>query len=354
MKKSFLKIALGCAAASLFLTACGDDGSAGLPVVPSSSDDAALSSAVPTSSVTDPGSSATVPASQGTDPLASSSSVALPPESSAGVSPTESSVSGGGYVAGTLEEEIAKDAPFVEASAANGALVPVADLLATVQPDERVIFVLRHARRGSSTGKETPLHMTGVNQAQSLGAAIAAVNATDPIFYAHSDFVRTESTAKNIFAGRGGDTTQFVSTIVQKLAGGGYVKNDSLLDVHAAEDFETNQLKVFASWMYKGLYTDTFNDLTETSVALLTQHILPSFPPEYRIGIMISHDMVVAPLTAYCTKQAVDFKAYENLAQWCGYVQGLAIIIAADGSRKYFPVNGLYGQYAYVDGLTQK
>ena len=173
---------------------------------------------------------------------------------------------------------------------------------------------------------------------------------TDPIFYAHSDFVRTRQTALFIYAGRGGDTTQFVSTIVPKLAGGGYVKNDSLLALHAEEDFATNQLQTFASWMYKGLYTDAFNDLTETSVALLTQHILPAFPPEYRIGIMISHDMVVAPLTAYCTKLAVDFKAYESLKQWCGFAQGLAIVIAADGSRTYYPVNGLYGEYAYLDG----
>ena len=357
MKKSFIRFAIGAAVAStMFLAACGDDGSAGLPVAPASSADPALSSAVPTSSAvtpsqgTDPTSSATTPASQGSDPTSSSATV--PPESSAAT--PESAPSGDGYQAGTLEEEIAKDAPFVEASSANGALTPVADLLATLQPTDRVIFVLRHARRGSSTGKETPLHMTGVNQAQSLGAAIAAVNVTDPIFYAHSGFVRTEQTAMNIFVGRGGDSTQFTSTTVQKLAGGGYVKSDSLLSLHAEEDFETNQLKVFASWMYKGLYTDTFNDLTETSVALLTQHILPAFPKEYRIGIMISHDMVVAPLTAYCTKQAVDFKAYENLKQWCGYVQGLAIVIAADGSRKYFPVNGLYGQYASVDGLTQK
>ena len=65
---------------------------------------------------------------------------------------------------------------------------------------------------------------------------------------------------------------------------------------------------------------------------------------------MISHDMVVAPLTAYCTKLAVDFKAYESLKQWCGFAQGLAIVIAADGSRTYYPVNGLYGEYAYLDG----
>lgn len=344
MKTPFLKVFLGLAVAStVFLAACGDDGSGGLPSAPQSSADVS----VPTSSsdVSVPPSSGIDPVSQAGDPIVySSSAIEVPPESSSET--VEVPPQGGGYTPGTLEEEIAKDAPFVEASAANAELIPIADLLATLQPTERVIFVIRHARRGSGTGRETQLHMTGKNQAQSLGAAIAEVNATDPIFYAHSDFVRTESTAKLIFAGRGGDTTQFVSTIVQKLAGGGYVKNDSLLSLHADEDFGRNQLKVFASWMYRGEYTDTFNDLTETSVALLTQHILPAFPNEYRIGIMISHDMVVAPLTAYLTKLAVNFKADENLKQWCGYVQGVAIIIADDGSRRYVPVSGLYGQYA--------
>lgn len=344
MKTPFLKVLLGAAVAStLFLAACGDDNSAALPSAPASS------------AVVEPTSSAEPPASseQGTEVSSSSSSVAaeVPPESSAG---GDEPSQGGGYTPGTLEEEIAKDAPFVEASAANGTLIPVAELLASIQPTDRVLFVIRHARRGSKTGRESPLHATGVNQAQSLGAAIAAVNATDPIFYAHSGYVRTEQTAMNIFAGRGGDTTQFVSTVVSKLAGGGYVKNDSLLDLHAQEDFGNNQLKVFASWMYKGEYTDTFNDLTQTSVTFLTQYILPAFPPEYRIGVMVSHDMTVAPLLAYCTKLAVNFKAYENLDYWLGYVQGLAIVIAPDGSRTYYPVNGLYGDYAYLDGAINR
>ena len=344
MKKSFQKFILGFAiAAAILFSACDSGNSNGLsPVGPdSSAGNQTLSSSVPTSS-------AVAPESQGANPEVSSSSIAVTPESSTTV--PGSSASNEGYQAGTLEEEIAKDAAFVEASSANGTLIPVADLLASLQSTDRVIFVLRHARRGSGTGRETQLHMTGKDQAASLGAAIACVNMTDPIFYAHSDFVRTRQTALFIYAGRGGDTTQFVSTIVPKLAGGGYVKNDSLLALHAEEDFATNQLQTFASWMYKGLYTDAFNDLTETSVALLTQHILPAFPPEYRIGIMISHDMVVAPLTAYCTKLAVDFKAYESLKQWCGFAQGLAIVIAADGSRTYYPVNGLYGEYAYLDG----
>lgn len=347
MKTPFLKVLLGCAVATMFLTACGDDSSEGLPATPASNAVESSSSAI------DPVSSSDVdPISQaGPDVTVSSSSSDVVPASSETV---ESSPSGDGYVAGTLEEEIAKDAPFVAASAANGTLIPVAELLASVQPTDRVLFVVRHGRRGSGTGKEQKLHATGVNQAQSLGAAIAQVNATDPIFYAHSDYVRTRSTALNIFVGRGGDSTQFQSTIVGKLAGGGYVKDSDLLSQHADEDFEKNQLKVFASWMYQGLYTDTFNDLTETSVTFLTQHILPAFPPEYRIGIMVSHDMTIAPLLVYCTNQAVNFRAYENLDYWLGYIQGLAIVIAQDGSRKYYPVNGLYGEYAYLDGAINR
>ena len=353
MKTPFLKVFLGFAVAStIFLAACGDDGSDGLPSAPQSSADIS----VPTSSsdATVPPSSGVEPVSQAGDPLESSSSAAdvVLPESSSDV--VEVPPQGDGYTPGTLEEEIAKDAPFVDASAVNDTLVPVADLLASLQPTDRVIFVLRHARRGSSTGRETPLHNTGVNQAQSLGAAIAAVNATDPIFYAHSDYVRTQQTAQNIFVGRGGDASQFTSTIVSKLAGGGYVKDSDLLAAHAEEDFETNQIQTFANWMYNGVYTDAFNDLTETSVAFLTQYILPAFPKEYRIGIMISHDMTIAPLVAYCTKLSVNFRAHENLDNWLGYVQGLAIVIAADGSRKYFPVNGLYGQYAYLDGAKNR
>lgn len=342
MKIPYSKI-FGCLAivSGVFLAACGDDSSTGLePVAP------ATSSETPDS----PLSSAVAPASsQSVDPV-SSSSVEVPPASSATEPASSADVqpSGDNYVAGTLEEEIAKDAPFVAASAANGVLLPMDQVYLGLQPTERAIFVLRHARRGSSSAKTTPLHATGVNQSQSLGAMIADGT---PIFYAHSDYVRTRQTAMNIFAGRGGDTTQFVSTIVPKLAGGGYVKDSDLISQYAEADFDKNQLKVYGSWIYEGKYADAYNDLTETSVAFLTQHILPAFPKEYRVGIMISHDMTLAPLIAYCTNKAVNFKAHEDLSQWLGFLQGLAIIIDAEGNRRYVPVNGLYGDYAYLDDL---
>ena len=345
MKKSFVKIAGIIAFVSgIALVACGDDSSDGLPAEPS----------VAPSELTSSESQA-VESSVSENPAVETSSESTPEEPIAPIVAEESSASVetpavGGYVPGTLEEEIAKDAPFVAASAANATLQPLADVYASLQPTERVIFVLRHARRGSSSTQETPLHNTGVVQSQELGAMIADGT---PIFYAHSDYVRTRQTALNIFAGRGGDTTQFVSTVVDKLAGGGYVKDSDLISQYAEADFNKNQLKVFASWMYKEEYSDAFNDLTETSVAFLTQHILPAFPADYRVGIMISHDMTVAPLVAYCAALAVDFKAYESLAQWLGYLQGLAIIIDENGNRRYVPVNGLYGTYAYLDGVNQ-
>ena len=167
MKKSFQRIIPGFAiAAAIFFSACDNGNSNSLsPITPeSSADNPSLSSTVPTSS--------TVPASQ-VGPEVSSSSGAIQPTSS--VTIPGSSASNDGYQAGTLEEEIAKDAAFVEASSANGELIPVVDLLASLKPTDRVIFVLRHARRGSGTGRETQLHDTGKDQSASLGAAIATV-----------------------------------------------------------------------------------------------------------------------------------------------------------------------------------
>ena len=55
----------------------------------------------------------------------------------------------------------------------------------TVAPDEKVVFVVRHAERESGVGHETPLTENGVLQAQSVGLKLASA---DEFVYAHTAY----------------------------------------------------------------------------------------------------------------------------------------------------------------------
>lgn len=52
----------------------------------------------------------------------------------------------------------------------------IEDIYATVQPDERIIFITRHAARGSDTSITGDLSTTGINQCKTLGAKLSNDN----------------------------------------------------------------------------------------------------------------------------------------------------------------------------------
>lgn len=67
----------------------------------------------------------------------------------------------------------------------------IANAFHTVAPDEKVVFVLRHAERESGVGRETPLTENGILQAQSVGQKLVSA---DEFVYAHTAYVRTKET----------------------------------------------------------------------------------------------------------------------------------------------------------------
>ena len=95
-----------------------------------------------------------------------------------------------------------------------------------------------------------------------------------------------------------------------------------------------------SAYTYKGAYADAYYDLEEYSEKYITEVIKPEFSNVKKIGVFISHDMFVVPLTAYFTDKKVNLR-YFDTKQWINYLAGLAIIMGQDGTIRYVPVRGL-------------
>ena len=234
-----------------------------------------------------------------------------------------------------FEEEMARDSLFVEASTDTG-FTPIEDVYHNLASDERVIFLIRHAKRATYTEKETPLIYAGVVQAQTVGGKLAG---DEPFAYAHTDFVRTHDTAENIAIGRGEEFT--TSTVIPELTENWYIKDADKLHVY---DSLYRASAVYSQWAYKNEFSDAFYDLKERCVKALTDLILPNISETARVNIFVSHDMFIGPFIVYCTKGRVNRLRYWETNQWVYYVSGLAIIIKPNGDRRYVPVDGVeYG-----------
>lgn len=237
----------------------------------------------------------------------------------------------------TLDEEIQLDRQYV-AAGNYSEFQSVSNVMNQVQPDQKIVFVLRHAERGDDFSKWGQLTENGKQQSRSLGRKL---NNGVRAFYGSSPFVRTRDTGRYIAMERGdlaegADFTEFAE--LESLGDDWYVK-----DMNQHEQ-DKNQMgggwQLFSKWSFEGGYEQGFYDIGSRSVELITQQLLPSIPSEYRMGIFISHDKVLVPLVAYCTDRKVDMRYWQN-GKWTENLQGLAIIVNEDGSRKYIPVDGL-------------
>lgn len=316
---TLLSRSLICGLFGLALVACSDDSSTSSSI----SDDAKSSSSVEKD---DEGTGAKSSSSEKGDVAKSSSS---------------SKKESGGEVSGeganwkietlSLEEEVARDADFVKESAKYSEFQDLPTIYSNVKDDEKVVFILRHARRTYETSKEGHLHAVGVEQALALGTALKS---KEEFFYGYSEYTRARETAENISVGRG--DAEFNSIEIPALNNNWFIKDSAV--VHA-DGADAN--RVLSEWAYTGSTPEGFYDMTERSVELITQEVLPKIPADARVSVFISHDQLVGTLSIYCSNKLIDLKYYESRQKWINYLQGVAIIVDKSGKRRYVPVNGL-------------
>ena len=208
----------------------------------------------------------------------------------------------------------------------------VGDVLKTVAAGEKVIFILRHAERTDDTGKSGHLTSNGKKQSQTVGEKFKGEN----IYFANSTYTRSYETCENVAAGAG--FTSLVSDTIPDLDGAWFEKDEAKFESYKNSD--GGGWVVTSAYAYKGIYMDAFYPLKSRGEEFITEVVKPRFEKVNKVAVWISHDMLVVPLTVFCTDGKVNLR-YFDTKQWINYLAGVAIIMGVDGSLRYVPVKGL-------------
>ena len=323
---------------------CGDDTSSTIPLAPNTG---AVSSSSADQLQSEPGDTQSSSSENISNPV-SSSSVAdsgVPASSSDANSSTVTSSSDGAIPPGT---------EFYTFETTPGALgiVPDADgfydagdIYKAVPKTSKIAFVLRHSKRSkNNTGKNSPLTPIGIQMAQTLGTKLAGDEA---FYYASTDFVRTRATAENIATGRG-ETDMEVVTWDEGIYGSYFltVPSDTL---DALVSKRGGNPRYIAQYAYGVPYTNEivaatipayFHDFFQRGNQFVNEVVVANMPNWKRVSVLISHDMLVAPLIILVSKRTIDLKIYEETNHWVNYLSGIAVIVDEAGVVTALPVRG--------------
>lgn len=217
----------------------------------------------------------------------------------------------------------------------------IGELYKAVPKTNRIIFVIRHSERNSSLGQESPLAENGKEKALDLGKKLLA---EEPFYYASTDFVRTRETCRLIAEGRGEEN--FDVDIWQGVDGDYFlrVSDDSL------SRFASNRggaWKIISRWAYadstmsENLASNVnalFYDLFERGKQFVEGAVAQGLKKN-RVSVMVSHDVLLEPLTVYATNRSIDLRFYKS-GRWIAYLAGVAIVVGENSQVNLYPVRG--------------
>lgn len=210
----------------------------------------------------------------------------------------------------------------------------IAEVYASLKPDDKAVFIIRHSERTDETGVNGHLTSNGIVYAQNLGKRLASVQKED-FYYGYSGYTRTQETCESIAQGKG--QVNYNLEVHDYLNGAWYVRNPSIADNYINTE---GGWIVFSRYAFLGDYSDAFYNLDIRSEQLLKEEILANMDKMKRVNVMCTHDYLVVPLLAYVTNGHANVRYYEKW-KWVNYLAGVAMIISADGDIRYVPVKGL-------------
>ena len=210
--------------------------------------------------------------------------------------------------------------------------VDIKDVYDGLAAGDKVIFILRHAKRTDDTGKKGHLTDDGKSQSKMVGAKLKG----EDILFANSTYTRSYETCESFAAGAG--VSPFVSDTIAELDGEWFVKDDSKLENY--KNSNDGGWTVTSAYAYKGSFADAFYPLESRNEEFIEQIVKPAFSSVNRVAVWISHDMLVVPLAVACTDKKVNLRYFET-KQWINYLAGVAVIMDSKGNIRYVPVKGL-------------
>ena len=308
---------------------------------PSDSDDTLSSSSIRTSTGVILSSSATIADSSAT---ASSAHSASERTSSAKQTSSSSAHSSSAHhrISSSSISSSSAQAPQPQSSATSITLdadgfATVADVYHSLRENEKAVFIIRHSEREDNVAIETELTAKGVKMAQDLGATLKN---DEEFSYITSGFVRTNETANNISKGRGEAKLPKLITNYD-ITGNWFLKisADSLAQYGTSLGMKGGSVELMAHWAYDGGYSNALYELSPRAEEFMQKVILKNLPKWKRVSIMVSHDILVMPLTVFGSKGKVALKYHEDY-HWINYIAGLTIIIDEQNNLRYIPVKG--------------
>ena len=227
--------------------------------------------------------------------------------------------------------------PAKEISLDENGFATVADVYKSLTADEKAVFIIRHSEREDDVAIETELTANGVKMAQELGATLKS---DEEFSYITSGFVRTNETANNISKGRGEASLPKLITNYD-ITGNWFLKisADSLAQYATKLNMKGSSVELMAHWAYDGGYPDVLHELAPRAEEFMQKVILKNLSKWKRVSIMVSHDILVMPLTVFGSNKKVALKYHEDY-HWINYIAGLAIIIDEQNNLRYVPVKG--------------
>lgn len=237
-----------------------------------------------------------------------------------------------------------RDAYFVEKSNITD-YVDIQEVYEGLKDDERVIFLLRHGKRGqNATSKEDGLTPQGLDSAKFVGSKLKKFK--EPLRLGASEFYRAQKTVIGIAMGRGQDTT--VTDTISALNDDWYMIDRQL--VNQAEQKEGGW-EATSLYAYTGAYSgedadiNAYYNLEERSVELI-ELLLDKYKDEPDKFIMLSsHDKLMVPFVAYCSGRRIQHVKERGEHWWINYLAGIAIIWDKSGNRRYVAFKGLNDAY---------
>lgn len=207
----------------------------------------------------------------------------------------------------------------------------VAEVYKKLGPNDRVVFVLRHAERESGLGFESPLTEVGVQQSVDLGKELVS---DEQFFYASSGFVRTTNTCKNIAVGRGeGDVAV---EVLENLGGNWFV---AVEDLESKAKSKGGTPTVVAKWVYSDFMQEWFYELGPRAQQFIDEVIVAGLPSWKRVNIFVTHDLLVMPLVAFVSNKTIDMQIHKTM-RWLNFLAGVAVIVDGAGKVSLVPVKG--------------
>ena len=210
----------------------------------------------------------------------------------------------------------------------------------------KIAFVLRHSKRSkTNTGKNSPLTPIGIQMAQTLGTKLAG---DEPFYYASTDFVRTRETCTNVAIGRGEGEVDVVTW--DEGINGSYfltVPSDTLDALVAKKGGNPRYIAMYAYGEpfptvanLNVILPTYFHDFFQRGNQFINEVIVANMPSWKRVSVLVSHDMLVAPLIILVSKRTVDLRIYEETNHWVNYISGIAVIVDEAGAVMALPVRG--------------